>query len=562
MELRDYQRAALERVDAGWADHRAQVLSAPTGAGKTAMACALMRSQPGRSWFVAHLTTLCGQTVSRFREYGVRAGLLQGSNTKGLRRSVVVCSVRTLQKRDYARLGDLRCGSDCVEGCDGRNCETLYSESFDLGRARLPDLLVIDECHEAHRYVRRLARAVVQNGGRVLGLTATPYADFMSRSYSRLVGCDTTLGLIGSGALVGFKYFVARPLYDLSNRRGEEYRPAGSGESADFSSSQIRAALRPAVYGDLPEEWVRYTDRVFDGPVKTLIAAPSIDIATSICREFESALSDHPDDRYRGLRFETCSARDGKDGLPTTREVLRRFDTGASTGLASVAKLAIGFDRPEAMCLVLARPFASLTPYVQWLGRVLRTSDGKDRALVLDHGQNFGRLGERLERHLSEGPLRFGRPSMPGVPAERLCAECGELLLGRALLCPSCGVPVVQPSLSPDAGPGAGVLERGPGEMVEIPLGLSSKLYVLAAENVERLHYELSCQALMLNRSRRDAAWSMRRMYVVMRTPLALFGTGGECDAPVDLHPAAVAQRASDDVMDVYRARLELWDAV
>lgn len=492
-KLRPYQERMVSDVKAEWElGTQAVALAAPTGAGKTAMACHLMREtvrSGGRAWFVAHLLTLTDQTLKKFREYGVNAGLIQAGNSKNKRRHSLICSVQTLEARDFARLGELECGEECMSDCDGKVCASLYMEEFDLGRANLPDLLVLDECHQGYRYARRLARAVVAKGGRVLGLSATPYAEWMSLSYGDLVPGASTKTLIEGGALVPFTVMKAEPLYREGGlkRRGD-----------DFTMQSMQSAFE--IVGDMPREWVAKTKEFYGGPVKTLVAAPTIAIGEKVAQLFNTYLADHADPVYQGLRFEVSSAEDGKGKRPRTAQILKRFDTGTTVGLVSVQKLAIGFDRPEAQCLVLARPFASITPFVQWVGRVLRTYPGKNTALLLDHAGNFDRLSVGFIKHMSEGPQGFEPVPEPGAKKDRnsvewgLCDECNRpYALSRrvpSVRCPGCR--------AADAMPLDMSVVKGEMREVQLAFGdVDGRTWVLQESNTERLWYELSCGALL-----------------------------------------------------------------
>ena len=545
LQLREYQRADVERVDAGWETSSAQVLAAPTGAGKTAMASWFMRrtvEDGGSAWFVAHLTTLTSQSVARFGEYGIDVGLVQAQNTKDETMRALVCSGQTIEARDFARIGrKLECDPAlCVPNCDRKVCYTLYAEEFDLERARLPDMLILDESHQAYRYSRRLARAVQANGGRVLGLTATPYADWMSLSYEGMVAGTSTRDLIGIGALVPYRYFEAVQIFDMSNKSGRgEIRPTNMrrrGQDADYSDRQIAEAVRYDVMGDMPDEWVRHTSNVFGGPVKTLIASPTIAIGESIATAFEEQLKNHADPRYRGLRFQVCSAKDGADGRPRTEEVLRRFDSREVVGLVSVAKLAIGFDRPEAQCLVLARPFATLTPYVQWLGRVLRTAEGKSEALILDHAGNMVRLGPAFAKHVDAGPPGLARlPEPSGVEtAISACCNCGRLFKGRAEVCQLCVQTVPPPQLAVALG-----------EMREIDFGFRSLLYMTYEKNAEALWFDISRGLMKQFPKAHDLALGLAQVrYSMVRTPAAHYVClHSDVADPCMAHPAAISCR-------------------
>lgn len=531
--LRDYQVDMVRRVESEWAwGRRSVVLTAPTGAGKTAMACAVMRSAVGageRAWFVVHLITLVEQTVDKFAEYGFGVGVVQGVNTDGEDASALVCSAQTLSARDFAELGE---ESDphavCEAGprCDGRVCDTLYMEEVDLSSANLPDLLVVDECHLAYRYVRRLVRAVARNGGRVLGLTATPYmpAHWLSLSYEVLVpGVPTASLMHGGRGLVPYIPKVARAssgggLYKesaLKRKRG------GDGE---FTEASVSQAFNASVVGSLVDDWVAATEAEYGGPCRTLVAAPTVDIGEQIAEMFNSRLSQVDDVRYRGVRFGVTSYQDGKNGRPSTSEMLGRYDGGELDGLISVHKLGIGFDRPNAQALVMARPFASLTSLAQWVGRVLRAAPGKPSALVLDHAGNFARNGRSFLEHVEKGPLSFPKVRERGAKGEvevemAICLDCGRPFrvsrLNPHSLCTTCRGD--QP-----------VLDQIDGIMEDLDLrfGREDLSYIQRPKSADRLWYELSCAAKRKFQedsatARREALRWAARSYALIKMPVS-----------------------------------------
>ena len=495
IELHGYQQDAVEGVIAAWSGNDQGnlpvVLCAPTGAGKTVIAFALMRQAESlgmRSWMVVHLNTLASQTLERMYDYGLECGLVRAEATHATHRRSLICSVQTLGARDWARLGKWEgCTSECRENCDGRDCNALYAEEFDLKRANLPDLLIIDEAHVGYKYVRRVARAVVANGGQVAGLTATPYSDFMHRQYGQLVKTASTSDLASAGVLVPPRIFHALPLYDLTKSDGSELKPRGSGEEADWTAKQVAAALKAGIVGDMPAIYQEHVRRIYDADaVPSLVSAPTIDIAQRLA----DAYTDH-----LGFKFEVVSARDGKDGLPTTNEVLERFDAGHTTGLVSVQKLAIGFDRPGVRCVVLGRPYASLTPLVQMIGRGLRSAAGKADCLVLDHGGNMQRLGPAFDHHYATGPValeppRRHEPASADEVFVRECDACGAHIQGSRKRCPECKVDLSkQIELEVQK---ARMEEYGIGPRVEVDPRLAK---YIAKENEDALWYTLSCQA-------------------------------------------------------------------
>ncbi|MFP3339595.1 helicase-related protein, partial [Micrococcus sp. SIMBA_131] len=85
------------------------------------------------------------------------------------------------------------------------------------------------------------------------------------------------------------------------------------------------------------------------------------------------------------------------DGYDTDKEgrteTINAFRRGEIKVLCNVAVLTKGFDAPETGCVVLARPTKSLMLHIQMIGRGLRTADGKQDCIIIDHAGNCLRNG-------------------------------------------------------------------------------------------------------------------------------------------------------------------------
>ncbi|WP_310715322.1 DEAD/DEAH box helicase family protein, partial [Burkholderia multivorans] len=82
--LRPYQLDSVDALRAGMrAGHRAQVLMAPTGAGKTeigAYLCDEVNKKGRRAAFVVDRVNLVDQTSQRFDKYGIPHGVIQADH--------------------------------------------------------------------------------------------------------------------------------------------------------------------------------------------------------------------------------------------------------------------------------------------------------------------------------------------------------------------------------------------------------------------------------------------------------------------------------------------------
>ena len=104
LELREYQSSSLDGLRNGFAaGYRAQMLYAPTGAGKTEMAIALLdatNKKGNRAAMILDRIILCDQTSQRLEKYKIEHGVLQSGHWRYRpHESIQVCSAQTLEKR-------------------------------------------------------------------------------------------------------------------------------------------------------------------------------------------------------------------------------------------------------------------------------------------------------------------------------------------------------------------------------------------------------------------------------------------------------------------------------
>ena len=149
-ELRDYQIDVVEKWRQTMADGKRRVIVvAPTGAGKTHIAAAVIKdavSAGQRVLVLAHRREILLQTASKLIAHGVDHGLIQAGEAPRLGKAVQVASI-----------------------------PTLWSWAMRTRRIAPPpaDLLVVDECH--HAPARTWQKIIASYPGvPLIGLTATP----------------------------------------------------------------------------------------------------------------------------------------------------------------------------------------------------------------------------------------------------------------------------------------------------------------------------------------------------------------------------------------------------
>lgn len=396
--LRPYQTASVEGLRDGIrAGHRSQVLVAATGAGKTVIAAYLMeeaRAKGSRVAFVVDRVALVDQTSATLDSYGIPHGVVQADHWRRHGwEHIQVCSAQTLEKRGF--FPDLK-------------------------------LLIVDECHAIRKTTADLIRNAT--GVKVIGLTATPLTKGMSALYSNVVNVTTTNQLIADGFLVPLTMYAARAI-DMAGAKVV---------AGEWAEKEIEKRGNEIV-GDIVAEWVDKTMKHFGGPVKTIVFSATVDHGEELCRNFQAA----------GYNFQQISYKDTND--ERRRELIEEFrkEDSSIDGLVSCEVLSRGFDVPDVLCGISARPYRkSLSSHIQQLGRVMRPAPGKTFGLWLDHSGNALRFKEDTDRifaegfsGLDDGELESKQRKEPTEKEKEVlkCGACGFVLPASAKACPACG---------------------------------------------------------------------------------------------------------------------------
>jgi len=414
LALRDYQNKTLDALRDGFlAGSRAQVLYAPTGAGKTEMAIALLQAtkQKGnRAAMLLDRIILCDQTSQRLQRYQIDHGVLQSGHWRYRpAEHIQVCSAQTLEKR----------GS-----FPGLN------------------LLIVDECHAMREQTVEFIKS--NPDIKVIGLSATPFTKGLGRVYDRVISTVTTSQLVEQKVLVPLRVFIAKEI-DMTGAK----KVAGEWSQAEASSRGQK------ITGDIVQEWVSKTTAIFGGPRKTIVFCAGVNHGADLARKFAE----------QGYNFVAISY---KDDDQYKRDVIEEFSKPDTTmhGLIATDILTKGFDVPDVMIGISARPFSkSLSSHIQQMGRVMRGHPGKEFALWLDHSGNYLRFREDWEEvygsgvhGLDDGKEKAKKEPTDKEKAEAKCPACGALWSSGTDICSHCGY--VRPRKS--------LVQEVPGEMEEL----------------------------------------------------------------------------------------------
>jgi len=383
-ELRQYQEEALQAVrDSVRGGVRRLVLQAPTGSGKTLVAAAIVKgaqAKGNRMVFVVPAISLVDQALEMFYAEGIRdVGVIQANHEMtDWSRPVQIASIQTIRSRG------------------------VYPEA---------KVVVIDECHIIHKeHVKWLGHPDWKSVP-FIGLSATPWTRGLGKIYESLLVMSTTQELIDQGYLSKFRVMAAdHP--DLSKVK----TVAGDYHEGQLSGVMQQQGLVANIIETWRKEW---------GKDKTFLFCVDCAHAKALQQRFHDA----------GV---SCAYQDAKTSSKERLEIKRGFHSGQYRVIASVGTLTTGIDY-DCRCLILARPTKSEILFTQIIGRALRTAEGKDHALILDHTDTTSRLGFVTDIHhetLNDGKMAPAARS-PRLP--KPCPSCQYLIPIGLKVCPNCG---------------------------------------------------------------------------------------------------------------------------
>lgn len=414
LELRDYQSSSLDGLRQGFAaGYKSQMLYAPTGAGKTEMAIALLEAtkrKGNKAAMILDRIILCDQTSQRLEKYSIEHGVLQSGHWRYRPyESIQVCSAQTLEKR---------------------------------GSFPGLTLMIVDEAHA----MRRQTIEFIKNNPdiKVIGLSASPFTKGLASVYQNVVSTVTTKQLVDQGVLCPLRVFIAKEI-DMAGAK----KVAGEWSQAETSKRGMQ------ITGDVVAEWIKMTHEIFGAPKKTIVFCSGVEHGTDLSKKFAE----------QGYNFISISYKDDDQFKRDVIEDFSKPDTEIH-GLIATDVLTKGFDVPDVMIGVSARPFSkSFSSHVQQMGRVMRGHANKPFAVWLDHSGNYIRFQEEWDEVYSEGVSKLEdgkekakKEKTEGEKEAAKCPKCGHLWATGSDSCLHCGFTREKRSM----------VESVPGEMQEL----------------------------------------------------------------------------------------------
>lgn len=384
MKLRTYQQKLIDDTRFQLQLGRKKVLIVlPTGGGKTVCFSHIAESaskKGNRVCVLVHRAELLDQAS---RSMPVRHGLIAAGRSMDLSHSVQIASVQTLARRLHQ----------------------LPKDFFQL--------LIVDEAH--HTTAGTWASVVEHfDSARLIGVTATPIrldGRGLGEHYESMVVGPSAQWLTDNGFLSQAKVLAPPGIQTsgLKKRMG------------DFDMRQAEGLLQQ---GQAMGDCLTHYRQHLNG--QTAIAfCCSVAHSQAVAGLFQA----------NGV---AAASIDGKMDVNRRRSLLASLGRGEIKVLTSCALIGEGVDVPSVGGCILLRPTSSVGLHLQMIGRCLRVSPGKKRAVILDHVGNTLRLGHHLEDRewTLDGEQKTKREKCTSV---KVCPKCFAAMSSQVSECEECG---------------------------------------------------------------------------------------------------------------------------
>ena len=360
---REYQTECLNKI-IGRYEHgiTRQLVSLPTGTGKTVIFSHLAKTMNRRTLILAHRDELLDQAIAKLRMVWPEADIGKVKATQDETDAhVVVASVQSAARKN--------------------RLQRLARQNFGL--------LIIDECHHAaadsyKRIVHDLDFMVGDPSRLCVGLTATPArADGLALGtvFQEIVYEASLPTMIRAGYLCDLSGIAVKTETDLSNvgcRAGE------------YQTGQLAQAVDTPARNQIAVE--AYLEHAADR--KAIAFCANVDHARSLADTFSAS----------GI---SAAAVWGDMPTEDRRRTLAGFDRGRLQVVTNCGVLTEGFDQPDVSALLMCRPTRSQGLYIQMVGRGTRTYPGKQDCVVIDM-VDAGRHQAVMLATLAGRPIKAG----------------------------------------------------------------------------------------------------------------------------------------------------------
>lgn len=397
MNLRLHQITAVEMLRASLrAGKKRPMLAAPCSFGKTRTAAYMLHSAVSkgkRAVIICDRIKLIEQTLEAYDDLGLKFGVIQADHWRtDYSQPLQIASAQTL----------------------ARKLEKYGPQAFNF------DFAIVDEAHTHYKYLTKIMEMF--NAVPFIGLSATPFSKGLGKYYDDLVVPTTPRELLAGGYLCPVDYYGGRKVA----LEGVKTRSIPTG-GRDYDERALSDAIEKdtQLVGDIIANWQKHANGR-----QTVAFAPSINHSKELVRQFQAA----------GIAAEHI---DGYMDVEEREDILKAHNNGEFLILSCSRLLNTGWDSPSTSCLIDCFPTKSYITYVQRIGRIMRISDGKDNAIVLDHAGNVGRFGfaeDIVPVELDDGDKDYNeRNQIKEQPEKEIkvhdCPQCFRQFTGLRCSC-------------------------------------------------------------------------------------------------------------------------------
>jgi len=383
INLRPYQQKLITDIRFQYQFGKRSVLAVlPTGGGKTVCFSYIAEQaaiKGNRVCVLVHRAELLDQAS---KSMPMHHGLIAANRSMDLSHAVQVASVQTLARRLHR----------------------LPRDFFQL--------LIIDE---AHHTTAGTWKQVIEHfsSARLLGVTATPIRTDgrgLGEDYEAMV-CGPSAAWLTDNGFLADAVVLAPPGIET---RGLRKR------MGDFDMKEAEGLLQEGqVMGDCLTHYKKHL-----AGESAIAFCCSVAHAEAVAGLFQS----------NGV---AAASIDGKMDALQRRSLLGSLGRGEIKVLTSCSLIGEGVDVPSVGGCILLRPTQSVALHLQMIGRCLRPSPGKEKAVILDHVGNTLRLGHHLEDR--EWTLDGKKKKdVERVPSVKVCPMCFAAMANQLSNCIQC----------------------------------------------------------------------------------------------------------------------------
>lgn len=385
------------------------LIQADTGSGKTHV-LGLIAERSKYVLVVAHRNLLIKQISKEMARFEIVHDIVGTTHTKRQ------C---TLEHRDLGKewLGKSNKYVVSIDSLLARKRRGVLSIDTNL-----PFIILIDEGHHVVEDNKWGSLSTLFPNAKIIAVTATvcrgdnePLARTQGGLFDQLIQAealkkDSVKTLIKWGYMSDFKCYSVPELIDGTIELGRH----------DYKYSSLCAETKKVMF-EMAGDAVKHYRRLADSK-QTVAFCVSIEIAELTAKYF----------REGGY---SAACIHSKMSTSEVTRIFKLFERRVINVICHVDMIGEGVDVPAIECLIMLRKTASFGAYRQWIGRGMRTAEGKDHAIIIDHVGNV-RFHDMPDKHIEwdlENPPVFTKSNL--AP----CENCRFLFKAFHLICPECG---------------------------------------------------------------------------------------------------------------------------